>query len=189
MYSAIAIRAATPASARTFSVIAAQMGDTRYRGKIVWMLLTSRPDFGVWRNGMLKRQGRAEVHIPLFYPTEDAELRTMFTTLAKKSGTSCSGLDLPAEFPAQGQPVGRRHRGHRRAARIAASLLGGSRALTKDALATALAGFMPSTQTLEARGARARRDHRVHRRREFLPPVKQQKPGRDGVAASGCKSA
>src|SRR5206468_1917579 len=31
-------------SSRVFGMIASQMGDTRYRGKIVWMLLTSRPD-------------------------------------------------------------------------------------------------------------------------------------------------
>jgi signal recognition particle receptor subunit beta len=31
-------------SARIFGMIANQMGDTRYRGKIIWMLLTARPD-------------------------------------------------------------------------------------------------------------------------------------------------
>ncbi len=54
-------------SSRVFSLIAAQMGDTRYRGKILWMLLTCRPDLLPID---LKRQGRAEVHIPLFYPTD-----------------------------------------------------------------------------------------------------------------------
>ena len=49
-------------SSRVFSMIAAQMGNTRYRGRIVWMLLTSRPDLLPID---LKRQGRAEVHIPL----------------------------------------------------------------------------------------------------------------------------
>ena len=53
-------------SSRVFSLIAAQMGDTRYRGKILWMLLTCRPDLLPID---LKRQGRAEVHIPLFYPS------------------------------------------------------------------------------------------------------------------------
>ena len=57
------------------------MGDTRYRGKIIWMLLTARPDLLPID---LKRQGRAEVHIPLFYPTDEAELRAMFIVLAKK---------------------------------------------------------------------------------------------------------
>jgi hypothetical protein len=35
----------------------------------------------------IKRQGRAEVHIPLFYPYDDDELRQMFVMLAKKLGT------------------------------------------------------------------------------------------------------
>jgi SpoVK/Ycf46/Vps4 family AAA+-type ATPase len=68
-------------SARVFSMIARQMGDTRYRGKIVWMLLTSRPD----RLPIdLKRQGRAEVHIPLFYPHDQAEIEAMFQAMARK---------------------------------------------------------------------------------------------------------
>jgi hypothetical protein len=54
-------------SNRVFSMIASQMGDTRYRGKIIWMLLTCRPDLLPID---LKRQGRAEVHIPMFYPQD-----------------------------------------------------------------------------------------------------------------------
>ncbi|MEP6960611.1 MAG: AAA family ATPase, partial [Acidobacteriota bacterium] len=46
-------------SSRVFSMIATQMGDTRYRGKILWMLLTARPDLLPID---LKRQGRAEIH-------------------------------------------------------------------------------------------------------------------------------
>ena len=69
-------------SSRVFSMIASQMGDTSYRGKIVWMLLTSRPDLLPID---LKRQGRAEVHIPLFYPDNDDELRAMFTAMARKN--------------------------------------------------------------------------------------------------------
>ena len=48
-------------SGRVFSMIARQMGNTDYRGRIIWMLLTSRPDLLPID---LKRQGRAEVHIP-----------------------------------------------------------------------------------------------------------------------------
>jgi ATP-dependent 26S proteasome regulatory subunit len=69
-------------SNRVFSMIASQMGDTRYRGKIVWMLLTSRPDLLPID---LKRQGRAEVHIPMFYPSDEAEIREMFLTMARKN--------------------------------------------------------------------------------------------------------
>ncbi|MBW8713710.1 MAG: ATP-binding protein, partial [Acidobacteria bacterium] len=44
-------------SSRVFAMIAAQMGDTQYRGRILWMLLTARPDLLPID---LKRQGRAE---------------------------------------------------------------------------------------------------------------------------------
>ena len=44
--------------------------------------LTSRPDLLPID---LKRQGRAEVHIPLFYPYEDAEIRQMFEVMARKN--------------------------------------------------------------------------------------------------------
>ena len=47
------------------------------------MLLTARPDLLPID---LKRQGRAEVHIPLFYPTDENEIRQMFVILAKKLG-------------------------------------------------------------------------------------------------------
>ncbi len=70
-------------SGRIFSMIAQQMGDTRYRGKIMWMLLTCRPDLLPID---LKRQGRAEVHIPLFYPHGDEEMRSMFRIMARKNG-------------------------------------------------------------------------------------------------------
>lgn len=69
-------------SSRVFSMIASQMGDTRYRGQIVWMLLTCRPDLLPID---LKRQGRAEVHIPMFYPQDEAEFRAMFLAMGRKN--------------------------------------------------------------------------------------------------------
>ena len=73
-------------------MIASQMGDTRYRGRIIWMLLTARPDLLPID---LKRQGRAEVHIPLFYPTDEDEIRQMFVILAKKLGSTLAPDDVP----------------------------------------------------------------------------------------------
>jgi AAA+ superfamily predicted ATPase len=132
-------------NARIFGMIASQMGDTRYRGKIIWMLLTARPDLLPID---IKRQGRAEVHIPLFYPTDQAELRTMFRILARKSGTSLAEEDIPAVIP---------HEGHLSGADIEgivgrawrASILTKATSITKAALAQALGSFMPSTQSLE----------------------------------------
>jgi SpoVK/Ycf46/Vps4 family AAA+-type ATPase len=79
-------------SGRVFSMIASQMGDTRYRGKVVWMLLTSRPDLLPID---LKRQGRAEVHIPLFYPQDEAEVREMFRVMARKNKLALAPDALP----------------------------------------------------------------------------------------------
>lgn len=156
--------------ARIFGMIASQMGDTAYRGRILWMLLTARPDN---LPVDLKRQGRAEVHIPLFYPTGDDELRTMLVVLAKKSGTSIADEDLPAEIPHKGNLSGADIEGILgRAYRT--SLLAGSRTITKAALAQALAGFMPSTQTLE-REAQELAAIIECTDVEFLPPTKRDK--------------
>lgn len=156
--------------ARIFGMIAAQMGDTSYRGRIIWMLLTARPDLLPID---LKRQGRAEVHVPLFYPSDDAELRTMIGVLAKKAGTSVAEADLPAEIPHKGNLSGADIEGIVGRA-LRTSLLAGSRAITREALAQALAGFMPSTQTLE-REAQELAAIIECTDIEFLPPGKLDK--------------
>src|SRR4051794_14906320 len=131
-------------SSRVFAMIAAQMGDTQYRGRIIWMLLTARPDLLPID---LKRQGRAEVHIPLFYPTDDGEIRQMFVILAKKLGSRLSPGDVPA-IPQRGQLSGADIEGMvGRAWR--SSLLAGADHVTREALAGVVAEFMPSTQGLE----------------------------------------
>lgn len=66
---------------RVFASLAQTMGDTSNRGKLLWMLLTSRPEL---LPVDLKRQGRAEVHIPLFYPKNLIEKQAFFKVLAKK---------------------------------------------------------------------------------------------------------
>ena len=70
-------------SNRVFAQLASFMGDTEYRGKIVWFLITSRPDL---LPVDLKRQGRAEEHLALFYPQTDEEHDALFHIMLKKSG-------------------------------------------------------------------------------------------------------
>jgi len=131
-------------SSRVFAMIAAQMGDTRYRGRIIWMLLTARPDLLPID---IKRQGRAEVHIPLFYPTEESEIRQMFVILAKKLGSKLAVEDVPS-IPQLGHLSGADIEGMvGRAWR--ASILAGADHVTGDALARVVTEFMPSTQGLE----------------------------------------
>lgn len=68
-------------SNRLFAQIASFMGNTEYRGKIIWFLLTCRPDLIPID---LKRQGRAEEHLSLFYPDTAAEKEDLFKILVKK---------------------------------------------------------------------------------------------------------
>ena len=72
---------------RVFAQIAAFMGDTRNRGKILWFLITARPDLLPID---LKRQGRAEEHIPLFYPETAAEYDEIYRVMLKKLGIKTS---------------------------------------------------------------------------------------------------
>jgi AAA+ superfamily predicted ATPase len=131
-------------SSRVFSMIAAQMGDTRYRGRILWMLLTSRPDLLPID---LKRQGRAEIHIPLFYPVDQEEMRQMFAAMARKIGTTLAPENVP--------PIP--HTGKLSGADIEAivgralrrSLLAGAGQVTPEALREAAGQFLPSTQGME----------------------------------------
>ncbi len=79
-------------SARVFARLAAQMGDTRFRGRIIWFLLTCRPD----RVPIdLKRQGRCEEHIPLFYPATGEERTELFLAMARKRGDALTPGQLP----------------------------------------------------------------------------------------------
>ena len=76
-------------SSRVFASIASFMGNTTYRGKIVWFLLTCRPDLLPID---LKRQGRAEEHIALFYPQTEAERDELFRAMQKKTKVN---VELP----------------------------------------------------------------------------------------------
>jgi len=165
-------------SSRVFAMIAAQMGDTQYRGRIIWMLLTARPDLLPID---LKRQGRAEVHIPLFYPIEEAEIRQMFVILAKKLGSRVALEDVPA-IPQRGHLSGADIEGMvGRAWR--ASLLAGADHITCEALAEVVAQFMPSTQGLE-RELQETAAILECTDRQFLPPAILQKTDVAGGRAS-----
>jgi SpoVK/Ycf46/Vps4 family AAA+-type ATPase len=70
-------------SNRVFAQIAQFMGNTELRGKVIWFLLTCRPDL---LPVDLKRQGRAEEHIALFYPDTQAERLALLRAMQKKIG-------------------------------------------------------------------------------------------------------
>jgi ATP-dependent Zn protease len=68
-------------SNRIFAQLASFMGNTEYRGKIIWFLITCRPDLLPID---LKRQGRAEEHLALFYPDSETEKAALFDVLVRK---------------------------------------------------------------------------------------------------------
>jgi ATP-dependent Zn protease len=67
------------------------MGNTDYRGKIIWFLITCRPDLLPID---LKRQGRAEEHLALFYPETFEEKQLLFNTLVKKLKIKVQNIDI-----------------------------------------------------------------------------------------------
>jgi len=82
-------------SNRVFAQIASFMGDTAYRGKIIWFLITCRPDLLPID---LKRQGRAEEHFALFYPETLPEKVDLFQTLIKKLKFGVRAFSVPDLF-------------------------------------------------------------------------------------------
>ncbi len=78
-------------SNRIFAQITSFMGDTEYRGKIIWFLVTCRPDLLPID---IKRQGRAEEHLALFYPESMEEKEHLFNTLVKKLKLKIQKLNI-----------------------------------------------------------------------------------------------
>ena len=76
-------------SNRVFAKLAEFMGNTEYRGKIIWFLMTSRPDLLPID---MKRQGRAEEHIALFHAQNEEEEEALFQALAKKNKIDATKL-------------------------------------------------------------------------------------------------
>jgi AAA+ superfamily predicted ATPase len=69
-------------SSRVFSMIASFMSNTENRGRIIWFLVTARPDL---MPVDFKRQGRAEEHIALFYPATIEDKKELFVTMLRKT--------------------------------------------------------------------------------------------------------
>jgi SpoVK/Ycf46/Vps4 family AAA+-type ATPase len=82
-------------SNRVFSQIAQFMGNTELRGKVIWFLLTCRPDL---LPVDLKRQGRAEEHIALFYPETDDERLALLHAMQKKTGAEIRSVEVERVF-------------------------------------------------------------------------------------------
>jgi len=83
-------------SGRVYGMLAKEMSNTANRGKIIWVFATSRPDL---LEVDLKRQGRLDVHVPLFPPTDEASRQALFAAMARKLGVEVAPSDLPVLPP------------------------------------------------------------------------------------------
>lgn len=135
-------------SNRVFAQLSSFMGNTEYRGKIVWFLITCRPDL---LPVDIKRQGRAEEHLALFYPETAEEHDALFRIMLKKSGmktevqsitevvddpTGLSGADIEAILAR---------------ALLASDAAGNAKdhAVSRETLRHAFADFIPATSPIE----------------------------------------
>jgi SpoVK/Ycf46/Vps4 family AAA+-type ATPase len=80
-------------SGRVYSMIAEEMSNTDNRGKIIWILASSRPDL---IEVDLKRPGRVDVKIPLFPTLTAQEGFDLIQAIAKNMG-----MNVPAEIFAE----------------------------------------------------------------------------------------
>ncbi len=83
-------------SGRVYAMLAKEMSDTRNRGRIIWVFATSRPDL---LEVDLKRQGRLDVHIPLFPPETPEEMRSLLLSIARTLKVPLAESDLPEVPP------------------------------------------------------------------------------------------
>ena len=79
-------------SRRVFGQIASFMSEPSHRGRIIFFLLTARPDL---MPVDLKRQGRAEEHIALFYPSTRAEREELLEVMMRRTAVSMSMDEVP----------------------------------------------------------------------------------------------
>ncbi len=133
-------------SNRVFAQIAQFMGNTDLRGKVIWFLLTSRPDL---LPVDLKRQGRAEEHIALFYPETDEERLAMLRAMQKKTGASLPSPEAEKFFLDRcGQLSGADVEAILTRARMK-SVLANSAAIGLDDVQSALEDFIPPSYPTE----------------------------------------
>lgn len=79
-------------SGRIYGMLAAEMANTENRGKIFWIFATSRPDLV---EVDLKRQGRLDVHIPLFPPQDENDIKQLFLAMARKLKIDIKPEEVP----------------------------------------------------------------------------------------------
>jgi ATPase family associated with various cellular activities (AAA) len=83
-------------SGRIYGMFAEQMSNPANRGRIIWILASSRPDL---IEVDLKRPGRVDVKIPIFPTTTAAEGFALIRALSKRRGVELKDEDFAAIEP------------------------------------------------------------------------------------------
>ena len=83
-------------SSRVYSMLAAEMSNTRNRGKILWVLASSRPDL---IEVDLKRPGRIDVKVPIFPTATAEEGMILLGALCKRRGIPLDDAAKAALLP------------------------------------------------------------------------------------------
>ena len=82
-------------SQRVFSQIVSFMSDPKHRGRVIWFLVTARPDL---MPVDLKRQGRAEEHLSLFYPYTRKDREELLQVMMNRTGVDVPMEEVPPEL-------------------------------------------------------------------------------------------
>ena len=82
-------------SQRVFGQIASFMSNPKHRGRIIFFLVTARPDLMPID---LKRQGRAEEHLALFYPSTREGREELLKVMMKRTGVNLPLEDIPDQL-------------------------------------------------------------------------------------------
>lgn len=154
-------------SGRIYGMLAKEMSDTRNRGKILWVFATSRPDLV---EVDLKRQGRLDVHIPLFPPQDQESRQDLFHSMARKVGLEIGKKELP-QLPDNRQLGGNEMEGMLvRALRLHETQKEGEERPLPEIISEVIADFRPSAhvERLELMDLVAVKECTDQR---FLPPA------------------
>ena len=82
-------------SQRVFAQIAAFMSNPKHRGRVIFFLVTARPDL---MPVDLKRQGRAEEHLSLFYPATREDREELLQVMMERTGVELAMDDVPEKL-------------------------------------------------------------------------------------------
>ena len=82
-------------SQRVFSQIVSFMSNPKNRGRVIFFLVTARPDL---MPVDLKRQGRAEEHIALFYPNTRADREELLQVMMRRTNVDIPMEEIPDEL-------------------------------------------------------------------------------------------